>query len=70
MDKPLSDPYARNLAKELVAVDEAEVKARRAMYNRVIKALPPKKAARYVQLESKIRAVQAYDVATAIPLVK
>ena len=70
LDKPLSDPYARNLAKELVAVDEAEVKARRTMYNRVVKALPPKKAARYVQLESKIRAVQAYDVAVAIPLVK
>ena len=70
LEKPLSDPYAKNIAKELVAVDEAEVKARRTMYNRVIKALPPKKAARYLQLESKIRAVQAYDVAVAIPLVK
>jgi hypothetical protein len=32
--------------------------------------LPPKKAARYLQLESKIRAVQAYDIAANIPLVK
>jgi len=69
-DKPLSDPYAKNLAKDLVTADEAEIKARRTMYNRVMKALPPKKAARYLQLESKIRAVQAYDVAVAIPLFK
>jgi Spy/CpxP family protein refolding chaperone len=70
MDKPLSDPYAKNLAKDLVTADEAEVRARRTMYNRVMKALPAKKAARYLQLESKIRAVQAYDIAVAIPLVK
>jgi len=69
-DKPLSDPYAKNLAKELVVADEAEVKARRTLYNKVMKALPPKKAARYLQLESKIRAVQAYDIAVGIPLVK
>jgi Spy/CpxP family protein refolding chaperone len=70
MDKPLSDPYAKNLAKDLITADEAEIKARRTMYNRVMKALPAKKAARYLQLEAKIRAVQAYDIAVAIPLVK
>jgi Spy/CpxP family protein refolding chaperone len=69
-DRPMSDPYAKNLAKDLVTADEAEIKARRTMYNRVMKALPPKKAVRYLQLESKIRAVQAYDIAVAIPLVK
>jgi len=69
-DRSLSDPYAKNLAKDLVAADEAEVKARRSMYNKLMRALPPKKAARYLQLESKIRAAQAYDVAQAIPLVK
>jgi Spy/CpxP family protein refolding chaperone len=69
-DRPLSDPYAKNLAKDLVTADEAEVKARRTLYNKVMRALQPKKAARYLQLESKIRAVQAYDVAVAIPLVK
>ena len=69
-DKPLSDLYAKNLAKEIVAADEIEIKARRTLYNRVMKALPAKKAARYLQLEAKIRAVQAYDIALAIPLVK
>ena len=35
-----------------------------------MRALPPRKAARYLQLESKIRAMQDYDIAKAIPLVK
>ena len=69
-DKAISDLYAKNLAKEIVAADEIEIKARRTLYNGVMKALPAKKAARYLQLEAKIRAVQAYDIALAIPLVK
>lgn len=70
LDRPISDPLARTLSNQLIAADEAEIKARRTMHNKVMKALPPKKAARYLQLESKIRAFQAYDVALVIPLVK
>jgi hypothetical protein len=75
LDKPISDLYARNLANELIATDEVEIKARRTLHNRLMRGvptriLPPKKAARYLQLESKIRAVQAYDIAANIPLVK
>jgi Spy/CpxP family protein refolding chaperone len=66
----MSDLYARNLANELIAVEEQEIKARRKMHNGVMRALPPKKAARYLQLESKIRAVRAYDIAVAFPLVQ
>ena len=69
-DRPLSDLHAKNLANELIAADEAEIKARRTLHNRVMRALPDKKAARYLQLEGKIRAAQAYDVAATIPLVK
>ena len=74
-DKPLSDLYAKNLANELVAADEAEIKARRSLHNRLMRGvptriLPPKKAARYMQLEAKIRAVQAYDIAANIPLIR
>jgi hypothetical protein len=69
-DKPLSDLYAKSLAKELISADEIEIKARRTLRDRVMKALPAKKAVRYLQLEAKIRAVQAYDIAVAIPLVK
>src|SRR4030095_8779172 len=38
-DRALSDPYAKNLAKDLVAADEAEDKARRSMYNNLMRAL-------------------------------
>jgi Spy/CpxP family protein refolding chaperone len=68
-DKPMSDRYARSLAADLVASDEAEVKARRTLYNRVMRALPATKAARYLQLESKVRAADYYDLATAFPLI-
>jgi hypothetical protein len=75
LDKPITDLYAKNLANELIAADEEEVKARRALHNRLMRGvptrvLPPSKAARYLQLESKIRAMQDYDIATGIPLVK
>ena len=74
-DRPESDLSAKNLVNELLAVDEAELKARRTLHNRLMRGLPsrilsPKKAARYLQLESKIRAVQAYDVAATVPLIK
>jgi hypothetical protein len=75
LDKPITDLYARNLANDLTGADEDEVRARRAMSNRLMRGVPtrvmaPKKAARYLQLESKIRAMQAYDIAAGIPLVK
>jgi hypothetical protein len=75
LDKPISDLYAKNLANELIAADEDEVRARRALSSRLMRGvpnrvLPPAKAARYLQLEFKIRTMQAYDIAAGIPLVK
>jgi len=32
--------------------------------------LPPKKVARYLQIENKIRAVIKYDLASTVPLVQ
>lgn len=69
-DRPISNPYAKNVWNDLLTVEEQEVKARRKLANAVMKALPPKKAATYLQLESKLRAVQAYDIAVAFPLVQ
>jgi hypothetical protein len=69
-DRPASDLYARNFARDTIAADEMEVKARRSLLNKLLRALPAKKAARYLQLESKIRALQAYDIAMGIPLIK
>jgi Spy/CpxP family protein refolding chaperone len=69
-DKPLTNLAAKQYANELLVLDESEIKARRTMRNRVMRALPAVKAARYMQLEEKIRAVQDYDVAATVPLVR
>ena len=69
-DKPLTNLAAKQYATRLLALDEAEIKARRTMRNRVMRALPAVKAARYMQLEQKINAVQDYDLAVAVPLVR
>jgi outer membrane PBP1 activator LpoA protein len=69
-DRPMSDAYAKNLARDLLTADETELSARRTLQRKVMRALPPKKAARYLQLEAKIRAEQAYDIAVTFPLIK
>ena len=69
-DKPMSDLYAKQLANDLIAADETEVRARRKMQNKLMRALPPKRAARYLQVEAQIRAMQLYAIAQAFPLVQ
>jgi len=75
-EKAMTNLFARNFENELIAADEAEMKLRRTLHNRLIRPLagrtvmPASKAARYLQLESKIRAYQAYDIAVTFPLVK
>jgi hypothetical protein len=69
-EREVSDRYAKALSVEMMAADEAEMRARRTMQNRVMRALPARKAARYLQLEAKLRALQLYDIAVMFPLIK
>ena len=69
-DRPMSSPYAKNLSNDLLAIEEQEIKSRRRMHTAAMKALPPKKAAQYMQIESKLRAAQDYEIAIAFPLEK
>ncbi len=68
-NKTLTDDQARKLADEALSIDEAEVKMRRSYAQKLNQALPAKKAARYIQIENKIRAAIRYDLASSIPLV-
>jgi hypothetical protein len=68
-NRPRSEALAKSLLKESIAIEDEEVKTLRSYQNRLIKALPAAKAARYLQLENKIRTVQDYEVATVMPLV-
>jgi Spy/CpxP family protein refolding chaperone len=69
-DKPMSNLAAKQFVTQNMQAEEAEVKARHRMFNAVMRALPAALAARYVQLESKFRAIQAYDIAAAFPLAR
>ncbi len=69
-DKPISDAYAKSLSTEMLLADDAELKARRAMHAKVMRALPDKKAAQYLQLEARLRAAKMYDIAAAMPVIK
>ena len=67
-DRPPSDAYAKQVVSDLMTTEEQEIKALRKAANASMKALPPRKAARYLQLENKLRAVQDYEIAVAFPL--
>jgi len=69
-DQSLTDAYARKITNDLVAIEEAEVRALRKCAGASLKALPPRKAARYMQIENKLRAAQDYEIAAAFPLAR
>jgi len=66
---PIANDMAKKLLDEAVAVDEAEASLTKSTLPKVLAALPATKAARYVQIENKIRAVIKYELAAGIPLV-
>ena len=69
-DRPPSDAYAKQVVNDLMSIEEQEVKAMRKATNAAMRALPPRKAARYMQIENKLRILQRYDIAERIPLVR
>ena len=69
-ESAMTNANARRLIDALAAADESEAKVRRAYVAKFSKAIGAKKAARYYQVESKIRAMERYDQAAAIPLVR
>jgi hypothetical protein len=66
----VSDEAAKKLINEAIAIEEAEVKLKRAYVPKLEKVLPGIKVARYLQIENKIRAVVRHDLAAEIPLVQ
>lgn len=69
-DSPTTSLAAKNLTQELVSIYDTEAKARLRLARLVMRALPPVKAARYLQLEDKMLAVRDYDEASAVPLIR
>ena len=65
----ISDDAAKNLLKEALSIEEAEVKLKRSYADKIGKVLPATKTTRYIQIENKIRAVIKMELAQQIPLV-
>jgi hypothetical protein len=69
-NKTLTDEKAKQLTDEAIAIDEREIQMRKACATKLAPILPGKKAARYLQIENKIRAALRYELAGGIPLVE
>jgi hypothetical protein len=65
----MTDEGAKKLISELVAIEKAEAAMKESYVPKLNKVLPPKKVARYLQIENKIRAAIKYELAGEIPLV-
>jgi hypothetical protein len=66
----MTDVKAKKMISEMVALDQAEAAMKKSFVPKLYKALSPAKAARYLQIENKIRAALRYELAAAVPLVK
>ncbi len=64
------DATAKKLLEEALNIEEAELKLKRAYVPKLEKALPDWKVARYLQIETKIRAIVKYELAAEVPLVE
>ena len=66
----MTDEKANKLINEFVAIGKAEGALNESYVPKLSKVLPPKKVARYLQIENKIRAIIKYNLAAEIPLVQ
>ncbi len=65
---PVENNTAKKLLNEALTIQESEVKLRRTYAGKVSKVLSWSKAARYIQLETKVRSIVNMELAKAIPL--
>ena len=69
-NKSLTDDKAKKLLDEWISFEQDEGKRRSDFAPKVLQAVPPKKAARYLQIENEFRILLRYDLAATVPLVQ
>jgi hypothetical protein len=69
-NQSLTDEKAKKLLDEWIAIDNDDARRRASYVPKVMKALPAKKAARYLQIENEYRILMRYDLAATVPLVQ
>lgn len=67
---PVANDTAKQLIDEYLAIEQDEAKMKRSYVPKLAEVLPGAKVARYIQVETKIRALVRYDLAGRIPLVQ
>ena len=67
---PIANDVAKKLLDESLAIEDAEAKLKSGYVPKILATLPATKAARYIQIENKIRAAVRYELAAGIPLVE
>ena len=65
----LDDAMAAELVNEMLDIEAAEVVARKALVSELQGSIPGIQLARYLQIESKIRAAIRYEIAAGVPLI-
>lgn len=65
----LSNETAKKLLDEAIDIELEEVKLKQTYVPKLDKVLPSTKVALYIQMETKIRAIERYVIAQRIPLV-
>jgi hypothetical protein len=68
--KTMTDEKAKTLMTEALSIEEAETALKKKYLDRLNGVIPAVKVARYLQMESKIRALIRFDMAANIPLVQ
>lgn len=66
----LNDAAATAIAEEALALERDEAMRMEQTYRQLIKAVPPVKAVRYLQVENKVRAIVRFEQAAQVPFVR
>ena len=69
-ENSMTDANAKRIVQRILDADADEQRLRERTNKAMLAALPARKAARYLQIENKIRAINRYDLAERMPLVK
>jgi len=67
-NKSLTDDKAKKLLDGWLAIERDGAEQRKSQVPKILKVLPAKKAARYMQIENEYRTMMNYDLAAMVPL--
>ena len=67
---PVTNEEAKKLMEEWLGAQDADVQLMRSYVPKLEKALLDMKVTRYIQIETKIRAIERYELSSQIPLVE